>query len=229
MSRTIDHSPKLSLAGQLAELKGSSATRATPDRLATMEAATAKLRASGIETNSLTAGDSAPDVSLPDAHGQAVRLSELWVEGPLVLVFYRGGWCPYCNLELRAWQRLQPELRAAGARLVAISPQTPDGSLSTTEKNELAFTVLSDSGLEAASAFGIAFDLPADVVALYQDVGHDLPVSNGNGRWTLPVPATYVVGKDGTIRFAHVDADYRTRAEPSDVLQVLLSLDGSML
>ena len=119
------------------------------------------------------------------------------------------------------WQRLLPEVTARGGTLVAISPQTPDNSLSTAEKNELAFTVLSDSTLSAARGFGVLFDMPAELVALYQGVGHDLPVQNGNGQWALPVPATYVIGTDGVVRYAHVDADYRNRAEPADVLAVL--------
>jgi peroxiredoxin len=142
----------------------------------------------------------------------------LWQQGPLIVVFYRGGWCPYCNLELRAWQGMLADVKAKGAQMVAISPQTPDNSLNTQQKNELAFEVLSDSELLASNSFGIAFDLSPELVALYSSVGHDLPKTNGNGRWTLPVPATYVIGTDGVIQFAHLDVDYRNRAEPSDIL-----------
>ncbi len=183
-----------------------------------MEAATQLLRDSGIQATALKPGQPAPDVTLLNAIGQPVPLASLWQQGPLILVFYRGGWCPYCNLELRAWQQLLPQVKALGAQLVAISPQTPDNSLSTQEKNELAFEVLSDSHLLAAQGFGIAFDLPPALVEVYTSVGHDLPQTNGNGRWTLPLPATYVVGQDGRIAFAHVDVDYRNRAEPADVL-----------
>ena len=116
------------------------------------------------------------------------------------------------------WQKLLPEVDKRGARLVAISPQTPDNSLSTQEKNELRFDVLSDSTLQASRGFGIAFDLPPELVDLYASVGHDLPTTNGNGLWTLPVPASYVIGNDGVIAFAHVDVDYRNRAEPTEVL-----------
>lgn len=212
------------LAWELAEFKAAFAQRAAPERIAIMEAATERLRATGIEAAALKIGDRAPDVTLPDALGRPVRLADLWSDGPLVLVFYRGGWCPYCNLELRAWQRLLPRLDAAGVRLAAISPQTPDNSLSTAEKNALAFPVLSDSAMAAADGFGIAFDLTPELAELYRSVGHDLPVTNGNGRWSLPVPATYVVGRDGRIVFAHVEADYRRRAEPEDVLEALRSL-----
>ena len=210
-----------SLADQLSQFKAAFATRSTPERRATIEAATARLRASGIERTALKVGAAAPELSLPDASGQPCRLAALWALGPVVLVFYRGGWCPYCNLGLRAWQQQLPQLKALGASLVAVSPQTPDNSLSTAEKNALLYPVLSDSALTAARGFGVVFDLPPELVDLYQAVGHDLPVTNGNGQWALPVPATYVVSPDGRIAYAHVDTDYRNRAEPADVMALL--------
>jgi peroxiredoxin len=209
------------LATLLQEFKAGFASRAAPERIATMEEAIAILRASGIERQALRAGQHAPDVALVNARGETVRLSDLWRQGPLVITFYRGGWCPYCNLELRAWQQQLAELRSRGAQLAAISAQTPDNSLSTQQKNDLAFEVLSDSSLQAARGFGIAFDMPPELVALYASVGHDLPTTNGNGLWTLPVPATYALGTDGVILFSHVDVDYRNRAEPSEVLKSL--------
>lgn len=210
-----------SLAQQLADYKAGFIQRVPAERVAMMESATADLKKTGIETHALQVGDHAPDLVLPDATGQAVRLSALWAKGPLVLIFYRGGWCPYCNLELRAWQQHLEKLGELGARLVAVSPQTPDNSLSTAEKNQLAYPVLSDSGLSSATAFGIAFELPKELIDLYGSVGNDLPVLNGNGRWVLPLPATYVLGRDGQVLYAHIEADYRMRAEPSDVLGAL--------
>ena len=216
----------MTLGEQLADFKNGFLQRATPQRVATMEQATAALRASGIEHKALKVGASAPQLTLRDATGQAVSLRTLYVRGPLVIVFYRGGWCPYCNLELRAWQQRLSELSALGASLVAISPQTPDNSMSTAEKNALAYPVLSDSELKAANGFGIAFTMPPELVQLYSSVGHDLPVVNGNGQWVLPLPATYVVGSDGRIAFAHVEADYRERAEPADVMAAVAALAG---
>jgi len=175
----------------------------------------------GIEDRALREGDLAPDVALPDVNGRRVRLRDFWRKGPLVLVFYRGGWCPYCNLQLRAWQSERDELKQRGATLVAISPQTPDYSMTTTLKNDLAFTVLSDSMLEAAEAFKIAFTLPAELIDLYGRLGNDLPVMNGNGSWALPMTATYLIDTRGLIVYAHVDADYRERAEPRAVLSRL--------
>jgi peroxiredoxin len=219
-----------SLADQLAAFKTGFKQRVAPGRVAIMEAATAELRATGIQARALQIGAIAPDLTLPDALDQPVRLSTLWQRGPLVVIFYRGGWCPYCNLELRAWQQQIPALQHMGAQLVAVSPQTPDNSLSTAQKNELAFPVLSDSALHAATAFGVAFDMPAALIELYSGVGNDLPVLNGNGRWVLPVPATYVIDRDGRIAYAHVEADYRERAEPLDVLAAVAQVrDASLI
>jgi peroxiredoxin len=215
---------KPSLADQLAEYKAGFKSRVPPARVATMEAATAQLCASGISERARRPGDTAPDVSLPDALGRPVRLAELWRNGPLVVVFYRGGWCPYCNLTLRAWQQYLEELRGLGAGIVAISPQTPNNSMSTAEKNELAYPVLSDSRMQAAEAFGIGFSLPPELVELYASVGHDLPNVNGNGQWRLPLPATFVLDREGRIRFSHVEADYRERAEPAEVMAAVRSI-----
>jgi peroxiredoxin len=219
--------PITSLATQLAEFKAGFKQRVAPERVAMMEGATANLRATGIEHHALQVGATAPDVTLPDALNQPVRLSTLWRSGPLVVIFYRGGWCPYCNLELRAWQQQLAALRQLGATLVAVSPQTPDNSLSTAEKNELAFPVLSDSALVAASAFGVVFELPPELIELYSKVGNDLPVLNGNGHWALPVPATYAIDGTGRIVYAHVEADYRERAEPAEVIAALARACGA--
>ena len=165
-----------------------------------------------------------PTSRCPTPRANPCAWPDLWALGPLVLIFYRGGWCPYCNLELRAWQEQLAALREAGAGLVAISPQTPDSSLSTAEKNELAYSVLSDSALAAAEAFGVAFELAPELVELYAQVGNDLPTLIGNGRWALPLPATYLIGRDGRVAFAHIDADYRERAEPTEVLARIKAL-----
>lgn len=183
-----------------------------------------ELAASGIAQRALKAGDSAPDFKLPDARGTEVRLKDLLASNPVVLIFYRGGWCPYCNLELRALQKALPEITRLGAKLVAVSPQTPDESLSTAEKNALAFPVLSDEGSMTAKSFGIAFDLAEELRPIYARSGHALPEKNGDDSWVLPIPATYVIDTDGIIRLAFVDADYRNRLEPGDVLTALEAL-----
>ena len=212
----------LTLAAQLAEYQAGFKQRASPERVTMMEAATGSLRASGIERSALGMGAMLPSATLINATGDSVQLTALHSGKPTVVIFYRGGWCPYCNLELRAWQNLLPELQRAGAQLIAISPQLPDSSLSTAEKNELAYPVLSDSSLAAAQAFGVAFTLPAELVELYANVGNDLPTINGNGQWVLPVPATFVFDENGVVIYRHVESDYRQRAEPTDVLRLLL-------
>jgi peroxiredoxin len=211
----------MSLQQELQDFKDSLKTRAAPARLAAYEAGTAQLRASGIESTALASGASAPDVTLMGALGQRVRLADELAKGPAVLIFYRGGWCPYCNLTLRAYQRLLPRIVALGASMIAITPETPDRSLSTREKNALEFQVLSDPELRAAAAFGLAFELPPELHAWYLQSGNDLRVINGGGKWSLPVPATYVIAQNGAILFAHVDADYRNRAEPERALAAL--------
>ena len=163
-------------------------------------------------------------MALTDALGNTVGLKDLHGGKPTVIIFYRGGWCPYCNLELREWQRLLPELQSAGAQLIAISPQLPDNSLNTSQKNELAYPVLSDSLLAAANAFGIAFELPPELIELYSKVGNDLPTLNGNGQWVLPIPATFVFDAAGNLIFRHVESDYRQRGEPAQVIELLLNL-----
>ncbi len=175
-------------------------------------------RAMGVGEHAKRTGDVAPDVTVLDSLGTPVRLRDMWIEGPLIVVFFRGGWCNYCNLQLRDWQRHSAQLRRLGAKLLAISPQEPEKSTATTEQNNLAFPVLSDPNLAAASAFGIAFTLPPELVEYFSEIGTDIPVLNGNGLWALPVPATYVIDARGIIRYAEVEPDYRKRPNPADAL-----------
>ena len=172
----------------------------------------------------LKAGDTFPGLTLADQLGRQTDIAALAAEGPLVVTFYRGGWCPYCNLELRAYQKLLPEITALGARLVAVTPETPDNALTTAEKNDLAFTVLSDDRGRLADALGICFELSDAVKAYFVKAGHDLPARNGDDKWSLPMPATYVIAKGGVIALAHVDPDYRARLEPAAALAALAGL-----
>jgi peroxiredoxin len=182
-----------------------------------------ELRAQGLERGALKAGELAPDFTLPDAAGKPVSLSERLRDGPVVLKFYRGGWCPYCNLELRAYQQSLPELRSLGAQLIAVSPEAPDNSLSTVEKNSLAFPVLSDAGGSIAASYRLAFRLSDELKEIYRSRGRDLAQWNG-GDWTLPVPGTFVIDRSRRIALAHVDADYRSRLDPSVVLAAVRDL-----
>jgi peroxiredoxin len=194
--------------------------------VALMNRTSDSLRTPEILGRALREGDRAPNFRLPNGQGGFVELNALLKQGPVVLTFYRGQWCPYCNLELRAYQKLLPQLQALGASLIAVSPQTPDNSLSTAEKNELAYPVLSDVGLQVARAYGLAFDLSPELVELYQHQwNNDLVKWNGEGGWSLPIPATYLMGQDARIALAHVDPDYRDRLEPEAVLARLRTLD----
>ncbi|HIK04877.1 MAG TPA: AhpC/TSA family protein [Trichormus sp. M33_DOE_039] len=166
-------------------------------------------------------GSLAPDFALANAVGETVKLSDRLSQGAVILSFYRGGWCPYCNLELRAYQQVLPQIRELGASLIAISPQTPDTSLTTVEKNNLEFDVLSDVGSQVAQMYGIAFELPDYLQHLYTELGHPLPENNGTEDWQLPVPATFVIAPDGRVILAHVDVDYRHRLEPMDAIAAL--------
>lgn len=173
------------------------------------------------EAGALDVGDQAPDFALPNAMGREVRLSALLERGPVVLTFYRGAWCPYCNTQLRDYQDTLGEIEKAGATLVAVSPQTPDGSMTMTERNGLAFPVLSDVGNEVSRDYGLVFKVDEQTRERYQAVGIDLAAANGTTTWELPVPATYVIDQDGTIRAAFVEADYTQRAPARRVLDAL--------
>jgi len=215
------------LKEELQALKSKFAATNDTSVVVAYEKGIAELRAAGLERDALKPGDPAPDFTLPDATGKPVSLGARLREGPVVLAFYRGGWCPYCNLELRAWQRALPELRALGAQLIAVSPETPDNSLSTQEKNALTFTALTDAGSAIARAYRLAFRLSPELQALYQSRGRDLEEWNG-GDWTLPVPGTFVIGKDRRLALAFVDADYRTRLEPSVAIDAVRRLERAV-
>ncbi|WP_327428517.1 peroxiredoxin-like family protein [Streptomyces sp. NBC_01236] len=190
-----------------------------------MRRAGQELADSGQADRALAVGAQAPRFTLPTATGQTLSLDGLLAAGPVVLTFYRGAWCPYCNIALRALQQHHAAITARGASLVAVSPQIPDESLSLTEKHDLAFDVLSDIGSDTAKQYGLAFDLSEDLAAVYDRLGFDLQRVNGGHPRTLPLPATYVIDRAGTIRWAFVDTDYTTRAEPADILAALDALD----
>jgi peroxiredoxin len=192
-----------------------------PSVIETMHRATAELIASGLAERALKAGDRAPAFLLSDPDGQPISSGGLLARGPLIISFYRGVWCPYCNMELQALQEALPAFREAGANLVAISPQSPVNSRKSVRTNGLDFPILSDTRNEVAAAFGLRFRLPDDLVELYKSLKNDLPTFNGDDSWTLPMPARYVIGQDGIIRYAEVNPDYTRRPEPLDMLPAL--------
>lgn len=192
-----------------------------PSVIATMRRATAELIASGQAARAKHIGDVAPAFTLDDPDGQPVSSAMLLARGPMVLTFYRGVWCPYCNMELQALQAALPAIETRGGTLVAISPQTRANSRKSTRQNELAFPILSDVNGDISAMYGLRFALPDYLVELYQSLRNDLPTFNADPSWTLPIPARYVIGTDGVIAYAEINPDYTRRPDPSELLPVL--------
>ena len=199
---------------------------APPEIHPIMERATAELIASGQARNAVKAGDRAPEFTLQDQEGNPVSSRDLLAQGPLVVTFYRGVWCPYCNLELQALNEALPQIQALGANVVAVSPQTAVNSRKSTRTNALRFPVLHDAGNETAAAFGLRFKLPDYLIDLYKKLRNDLPAFNGDPGWTLPMPARYVIGQDGIVLYSEVNPDYTQRPDPSDMLPVIEKAAG---
>jgi peroxiredoxin len=186
-----------------------------------MRRATKALRESGIVEKALKVGDKAPVFVLKDPDGNSVSSEELLKKGPLILSFYRGVWCPYCNMELLALQAALPEFEKLGASLVAISPQTAPNSRKSVRENKLTYPILSDTNSDVAAAFGLRFALPDYLVDLYKNLKNDLPTFNNDPNWVLPMPARYVINQNGQIVYAEVNPDYTQRPEPEDMLPFL--------
>ena len=187
----------------------------------TMHRATAELIAAGAAGRARRIGENAPSFSLKDADGNIVSSVELLKRGPLVVSFYRGVWCPYCNMELQALEAARPEIERLGATLLAISPQTHANSRKSVRQNKLGFAILADPRGEVSAAFGLRFELPDYLIELYQTLKNDLPTFNDDPSWTLPMPARYVIATDGRIRYANVNPDYTHRPEPEDLIPAL--------
>jgi peroxiredoxin len=189
-----------------------------------MAAATEMLQKSGLADRAVQAGQSAPEFNLPELGGGRVRLSEAIENGPVVISFYRGAWCPYCNLEMQALQSALPEIERAGARLIAIAPELPEHAGQIREKGNLTFPLLHDWQNGVAREYGLVFSLPESIRPIYENFGIDLAASQGNDRFELPMPATYIVGRDGVVAHAFVDVDYTKRMEPSEIVGILNKL-----
>lgn len=197
--------------------------KAPEEKQKLMAQATKELGELGI-AQGLNIGDQVPDFKLPDATGKVVSITEELAKGPVILSFYRGGWCPYCNLELKAYQSEVDSIKDAGATLIAISPETPDASLSTIEKHDLEFIVLSDDSNKVAEQFDLVFKMPDYLIEIYKSSGLDVAGRNGNDDWELPKPATFVIDQTGKIIFAEVDSDYTNRVEPSKVIDIVKNI-----
>ena len=187
-----------------------------------MHQATQQLVASRAADKALKVGATAPSFSLQDPDGRATALADVLRYGPLILTFYRGVWCPYCNMDLQALQVALPEFQKRGAQLLAISPQTAANSRRSQRENKLSFPILSDPHNDVAAQFGLRFELPDSLQDLYKNLfKNDLAVVNGDASWTLPMPARFLIAKNRTIRYAEVNPDYTRRPDPEVILPVL--------
>lgn len=188
---------------------------------------TQELIDSGQAERAIKAGDTVPDFVLTDSDRNEVALRDLLAKGPVVLTFYRGVWCPYCNIELQALEEVAADIRARGATLVAISMQGASDSRKSQRDNKLSFPILTDQNGELAKQFGIRWTLQDYVIPIHEGFGVELPRIHGDGQWNLPMPARYVVGTDGTVAYAEVNPDYTRRPEPADLFPVLDKLNAS--
>ena len=209
------------LQDQLDEITANTRDLVQPERLAVNDRAVEDLFATGIEQHILPIGAKAPEFELPDSSGRIVRSSDLLTIGPLIISFFRGRWCPYCMTELEAWRDLYPAVRERKALLVAISPQTIRQSDFTRDQHSIPFPILFDEGCRVSERFGLAYSIPPFHQQHYRSVLVNLPFVNGDQSWRLVIPATYVIGKDGTVLFAEGYADFRVRPEPEEVLRYL--------
>src|SRR6476661_4141850 len=211
----------MSLQSPLDSLTAKLRAMVPAERLAVVDLAAEELIHSGQAGRALKAGDPAPSFELPDGDGMLWRSEDILRSGPLAIVFYRGRWCAYCNAQLAALQEIHPQMAEAGASLVAISPQTQKHSYMTRDMHKLRFPVLSDQGNQVARKFGLVYRLSPEMQAMYESIMTKLPGYNGGQSWELPLAATYVVQPDGRISWARVEADWRKRPEPEELLQVV--------
>lgn len=219
MARSGIH--KLLLQEQLEDLTARLRTLVPAQRLAVVDRAIEELRASGMTARTLKEGETAPAFELPDGDGRIWRSQDLLRNGPLVVVFYRGRWCAYCNAQLVALQTVHHGVIEAGATLAAISPQTQKHSYMTRDMHHLRFPLLSDAGNQLARKFGLVYRISPELQAMYESIFTKLPGYNGDSTWELPLPATYVIQPDGLISCARVNADWRQRPEPEEIARIV--------
>ena len=211
----------MKLTAVLKELADNSIKRHPGAAQDIMRKAIEDLEATDILKHAVKTGDKFPDFTLPNAQGKTITLSEQLQKGKVVITFYRGGWCPYCNLELKAFQEVLPQIKEKGATLIAITPETPDNSLSTKEKNELDFEVLTSENNELARSLNLVFKLPEALTELYGKFGIDLLESQGNDANELPIAATYIIDQNGEVSYHFLSEDYKLRADPEVIIAAL--------
>ncbi|ASM49660.1 hypothetical protein PESP_a1560 [Pseudoalteromonas espejiana DSM 9414] len=213
----------MSLKAQIDAYNVQKEAKLPADVLALMDTTNEELIAQHIKNNALQVGVKVSNFNLSNHNGENIELTDLLNKGPVIISFYRGGWCPYCNLELKALNDYLPQFKTQSAQLIAISGQLPDETLSTTQKNALEFDVLSDVSNKVADQFGLLFTLDERIQALYTQFGIDFEHYYGDKSYKLPLPATYVINQEGIITYAFLNEDYTLRAEPADVMAALES------
>ena len=206
------------LQDQLDAITANTRNLVQPERLAIGERAVEELLLSGIEKRILPVGATAPAFELSDFSGRSVRSADLLALGPVILNFFRGRWCPYCVTELETWRDLYPALRERGALVVGISPQTQRQSDFTASQHTIPFPLLVDAGCAVAEKFGLVWTVPDYLQKYYRSILVNIPFVNGDESWRLPLPATYVIGREGRVVFAEAHADFRVRAEPEEAV-----------
>ncbi|GEB72173.1 alkyl hydroperoxide reductase [Pseudoalteromonas carrageenovora] len=213
----------MSLKAQIDAYNVQKEAKLPADVLALMDTTNEELIAQHIKGNALQIGAKVENFSLVNHNGESIELNDLLNKGPVIVSFYRGSWCPYCNLELKALNDYLAQFKTQSAQLIAISPQLPDETLSTKQKNELDFDVLSDVCNKVAEQFGLLFTLDERIQALYTQFGIDFEHYYGDKSFKLPLPATYVINQEGVITYAFLNEDYTLRAEPIDIMAALES------
>lgn len=221
-NKPVSESP-VSLQSKLDSMKNRFESKATDEKKKDYEQGVEEVGQSAAMKTALKKGDDAYLFDLPGASGSNVKLEELLKEGPVVVIWYRGGWCPYCNVQLREMQSYLPQIKDLGANLIAISPEMPDSSLSTKQKDELSYYVLSDAGNKVGKKYGIVYTLP-EVVQKQFEGRIDVDGYNGDNKKELPLAVTYIINTDGKITYAFIDKDYKKRAEPEEILKALKEL-----
>ena len=216
-----DSLSSLSLKDQLALMRAQQDAHIPADKKKILDDTVEKLRASHLTEKALQVGQKMPDFTLNDSNGKSVHLKTLLKSGPVVLTFYRGSWCPYCNAQLSSYQAHLADFKAKGAQLVAVTPEKPDLITLMKEGKKLEFEILNDKDNKLAKKLGLVFGLPDDLKKVYQQFGVNLEKSQGNPEWKLPIPATYIVSKEGKVIYAFLDVDYTHRADPNDLLAAL--------
>jgi len=214
----------MTLKEKIEEFKKESASKIPEDDRKIMEQATEDLIKTGIEENILKVGSKAFDFTLKNFDGTDVTLSNRAEKQPVILSFYRGGWCPICNLELNYLQSRLSDFEKYNAALIAVSPEQPEFANETVERHDIKFPVLSDIGNQVAEKYGLVFKMPENLIKIYKKFGLDVAKYNGNDKWEIPIPATFVIDKNMIIKYAFGKADYSKRAEPDEIIEVLKTL-----